>query len=1653
MIWTTEPFEATYNSIETGVLDLTFFTKILPDLKALNLTDNKAKNANSRAQLEKGEIEVSSGTYKINQEFIIAVITLSDELNLDELVTAEIMLQATTAAQHDAESDISLINNAKVAFYLRRQYILQIVSYIINCCSTNDKAYIELINDGTLMNNVLLSFTAIHQELQEIKQLVNKAQIIDTYDAFFQQNIKFRRDFLVKEYDILSQILYGLVKSGSLMKRNLINNLINHTSGLESNDFFIIYYLPALFLSFSQLSSLPDSDVKDMHKEFVQELNNESLYKTPVKVTLIFTFLVYFIGWCKAAPATRAKVFDFATTVDIPMTLAVELGAIEQLMVFAADTSEIEKDSSVELFYDIRSLLERHIPRLIPRQLIEGENTLSTFPRDRAHFSHISLSEETLSMFLSAFDQLLQTFITDCAFLLTKTKDAEEDSLLSGEDLGLDEISAKADLERFFLIIYFFYASRPDHSINFWKDKESNAYGFIEWAIKCTDTLMRSCVFLMISSLSYGSENSLIVYQYVNSNHNLHWNHIAQVISEYIIKISSLENRLQEKQQTAQDDTDPTTVALNEGLNEEAIIFLSSLFTLIGSVAYDLDEEMKSKLSNLFSSILFEFLKVDTPLVGAAMKVLSNLVPKEESSRSTFWESLDAWIFKGRPLYATENSYRSAFEASLRSFSDITGFLQLVNSLLKINSKGESGYLMFGKQTFPIKLGRSYRKAGIWPYFDYIFMDVFVHTRQLTDLEERIAIQLPVLEIIENSIHSFDYTVILNSIPAGANLDTLVVTEDFFAYVQESAATAVMNYTFNESIFKSLFNIASIGIDELGSSLESSNVLNHIVGLSVKIINALLICQETYVEELYPIVKKHGKPEYFVPKSFGIHGLRSFYDAILFDLPLIAHFGLYVGLEDYVTASNSLSILKKLSDELSAADSQSIVKDKLLTIFDSVDESARIKEAFMSQLESPIISESSLTLKFEILDFISSNLSLTNRNPTVAHFLLGFQTGTALSLGSSLSTFIESGVSVLSSLLYLLESSLTSLLPENIEYAPIRMASTSLEILLKLCRNPATSSLVLEYLQRAELFEKLMHLDPKLDVHTAWSGKIFNGNFDDISTEFTGTSSIGALLSFLTYRSNVLQYLSLDIHRLHSSSQTSKIFPFVNILTSHILQSPRIFFFLDTLGYNAKPLTNEAFKNIILFGQMDLNLEKIKTTNTCTGNIYDFSELDGLLQLKTRSYEKFLPLLKQDVEIRDKKSLLHFSKEESRRLKGYISNYLTYEKFTSSQFAVLHSWVQLVQIVVLDGEMDSVTRSNFILELFEAIIPKINDYVEFDVCYSEELVSLCVFLYDLYRKDREEIDGERNVDGRLHSLFKACIHGITSPLSTLSLRSDFYVLANCYLTRVLREESLSRQILQSLKMTSERLVEVICNDAISGEGSTRITGILLLDSLTQIASLNKVNFILDSLTKSNMLLLISHSIKTTDELLTSPMESINLEALLYELTAFKSTAHFLIRIAETRSGAQALVQNEIFQTIESCKFLRVDPDLGLELIFGEMASKNSQYVKANLSLDNPLNLSEEANGISLFEVLVPIFQLVASILLSMGSANKPVIKRARKLLVHFRKLVLGVIKRDALIEENGDYQIGPGTLEGLKQLVKLVVLLCTLTGYKGEDSI
>jgi nuclear pore complex protein Nup205 len=1649
--WSLEPFRQLYTSIEAGEPNLLLLETLKPDL--INLVKTSHKSTQSRQLLEKGSVKFNGTEYELNDAFKIQAATLSDDLDVDEIIAAELLF-------YSEGSGSGLIDNAKALYYLRKQTILNIVSYAFN---TNDKTLSEKIWSDKFVDDLLESFKFVHEELKSLHQLVDREKILGSYQGTsFQLKLTFRRDFLNKQHEVLGEIVFGLT-SHNRMSRAQFMELFEFVGSFDVDDFFITHLLPGIFTFCTRLNQLSDSDVIQLHSDLIKDLKKPDIYRVPAKLISILLFLTHFINWCKES-TERLEKFDFEIAIENPMTSAVRLGALEQLLIICAETSS----NTCDLFYDMRALLEQHLPRLVPKLILdineeETKKARSQDPQAAPVYTvrkTYKLSANLSALVTGVLHDFVQAFISDAAFLLIKIKDSQEDSLLSGEDFLLDDISKRADLERFYLSVFYLYAEHESLISTFWEDRESNAYGFIEWASKGEDLLMRSTFLVMLAGLSTGEENASHVYHFLANSDKISWAIIMNSLNSHIETIFKFES--------GGDD---------QFLNEETVLSVASYFNLIFKVSVH-NEHVKELFDSSLLDILFKFIHLDTPLVGSALHVIRSLVSNSSERRNSIWEKLDSWLFH------QEGTIDWCFQTKLLTFTDILGFVDLVESLLR--PRPITGKLSL---PYPENLGLPYRKAGITPYLEFLLSNVFFHSPSLY-FSEKVALQEPILKIIDHALSSFDPKLILNSFPANVDLNSIVSTRDFSTYIQASSAPATLNFLFQEKIYTTLLDITSIGFDNISDkSFDEKEV--QVVDLSLEIIQKILDLEFAYIDELLPILKKNNN--FYLPSRIGTHGLSSFYDAVLFNLPVVAHIALYVGSSHLPIADKSIKLLSKFSksSQFGSNGKGGVAKTKLLTIFDSINESLRIKYNFINQLEDEISSKEGIAIKVQALDFLNDNLSFSSTKITVSHFLLGFDSKNGLSLGDENQlTFIASNVSLFKSLLYVLESSLCAMDSISIDFPSIRLASQSLEIILKLARNPLSSSIILSHLKEYDFLNKLLSA-PRINTTTLWSGERFSPNID-VKTNFNSGPSIGAFLSLLSFRSYALQFMSLELHRTSAEGSISKTCKYIDTLIDGygaFTGPPKVLSFLDDFELSLDDVSTIPELHLKIFSKVDLNLDiaKVPLNIDSDTSVFDLKDVDTVLDLHLRAlniqglYHTDNEVKAKEKEIEDFKNQLKRSdpkmssslvfvptaiksnEDEANAEKEWIrvrfSNYLSYAKFKNVQVASLHAWVQLIQVIVTDGQMEPIKRSNFVLEVFQSIIPRINKYVENDILCTEELVSLCVALYDIYHQDRKIADdGESSiVDGyeRLYPLFKSAIHGILSPLSSLTLRSDLYVLANKYLSWVLKHEEISKEILQSIKVSQERLIAVICNDAISGEGPTRITGLLLLESLFQLSNVNQLNVVLNTLVKNNLLLLLVKSIKRTDETLSLSYDSkITLDTLLYELTAFKATLSFLVRVAETRHGAQQLLQSEVFQTIKSCQFLLIDPDLGIELVFDESTIQSSSFVRVNLNLDTPLSFDDSSKGVSLFEFLVPTFQLVTAILLSTSSENKSAILQVKTFLGHFKKLIVGVFKRAVLADSRRDgeiYKQDNANGAGIKELVNLLVLLTTLTDFDPRE--
>lgn len=1046
-----------------------------------------------------------------------------------------------------------------------------------------------------------------------------------------------------------------------------------------------------------------------------------------------------------------------------------------------------------------------------------------------------------------------------------------------------------------------------------------------------------------------------------------------------------------------------------------------------------------------------------------------------------------------------------AFKMSLTRTSEVSNFVQLIAQLLEPSNTEQYGFNELHLLN-PSNLGNGYRfknQIGVWPYIEYLINEVFTHTPDLEDEDFKIYLQQTILKIIRASLNEVDWLFLVETAPqisqqtlsteevfATARLvNGEVTTISFETFVRLLHSLAILNFLFEDKASAVLFDIVNTGVEVISSS----TVLQNLMVDALSIVDNILQLQEVYIEKLLPLLKNDDiysqsdskKPlgygtslslavstqrlpydNVYYPKGLGTHGVSDYYELILFNLSSVVHIALYVGSDEANVSQPAISILRKLSESKVFSTKSALSKDlslrntRLLSVFENVDESIKIRYAFVQQLET--ISDS-LQVKYDILEFLLANLPVTGQI-TVAHFLLGYDTRSGnLSLSND-----DNELSLLDSLIQLLMSTIDLIF--DIDYThgyvtkiglgPSKLASLTMQVLVRLTKNSVISAQTLNHIRKYDLSSKLLNVQPKIDDVTLWHDKKFEGNVQDgVRNSFIEDhASLETFFEFMKYRNLILQYLSIEIHEIKSATKKEQYIKLLLNDTEFFNGTPKILNFLDVLNYqfyNFEP-------HKLLEFESKYNLPALLHELT-----------------KEREAKKGVKLLKKFAALRCQNANQRLSTDNEKaafsidiisevtRVDELFQKIFVVEELKKRHLRCLQLWVQIIQVLSNEGVAD---RADFILKVFQYILPKINnDYYERDVLFAEELILLCMLLFDMYEEDSKtlataEEGGEHHLQ-KLLPLFKTCVNGVLCTNSTPALRSDLYILLNKFTQKTPLSGPLLRQILTALRSVDRRFINVICNDSIYLEGAPRITSIILMETLVNLLGLEQLTSILDAIVENNSLSLLARLLKRTGELFEAcegrTESGIRVDTLLYELTAFKATLYLLIRIAHTRDGAVQLFQNEIFSIVRNLKFLNIDSDLGLELQIDSVPSSTPVYgakeeratALITLSLDIPASLADETKHthsvrtISFYELLVPAFQLVATVLSAMGPSFQPGIMQAKELMLHFRPLVVGVMKRDQLMEQ-GDLRRYEEehklALEGLKQLATLFVLVNAL---------
>ncbi|KZT39178.1 hypothetical protein SISSUDRAFT_665994 [Sistotremastrum suecicum HHB10207 ss-3] len=194
--------------------------------------------------------------------------------------------------------------------------------------------------------------------------------------------------------------------------------------------------------------------------------------------------------------------------------------------------------------------------------------------------------------------------------------------------------------------------------------------------------------------------------------------------------------------------------------------------------------------------------------------------------------------------------------------------------------------------------------------------------------------------------------------------------------------------------------------------------------------------------------------------------------------------------------------------------------------------------------------------------------------------------------------------------------------------------------------------------------------------------------------------------------------------------------------------------------------------------------------------------------------------------------------------------------------------------------------------------------------------------------------------------------------------------------------------LEVLSVVVEKLMQVVARDAIDGTEVWRSVALTFLDSLIRISRSEKSHPVLTTLAKQGALYTLVRGIKDIDadiEMLYDP-DPMNLNSLY----VYEARMALLTRIAQTRQGAERLVDSRLFPVLTQCEFIDAKPE----------ADRN--ILDASSFLPNALHRYHQ--------LLLPALQLIDSVLATLGSSSKQASKQAFDFLIAHRETITILLK-------------------------------------------
>ena len=1436
-----------------------------------------------------GTITIEDEDFAVNQEFQECTTQLADALDLDELQSARLLLETQDDASFLGRSAVA---SAVYLFHEKREFLLECLRLVLkqsvdlDCDEAIRDPSQELVSiiletkDGPARNGSLFAqkcmdaMAKIETWLQSLGERQQGALALgQSMTEEHDQILHFEQRSLGQQHESLGAIINHLIK-GTRTGVEDFHKLLAYLPKLERWTNTTVHYVPIITAFASQFGS-PEGggglqDARMLNSKILGGQDTNPWLLRNFQAATITWWLAEYSGWYleqpTGSPVQNVNLYEEAQQRSAAFMQALKDGAFQCTLSICSQITPSE-------WYDpakhalIEMLLQDSMP--LAQDLTV---TASYFQR----------------LLMEQFETFVDAFISNMPDTLRQFK-VEEDEQRKNFRTHLQQGASSIipeqifHLERFLVIVSFAFDQRMDAAQAFWADLDSNLYGFLQWASKRQSTPCVSAFCEMFRSISVGEECAASAHHFlleegisvpakIRRAHTLSWAQIFGELDIYAAKIQeqpvNLRPTIPYGNRLGSDEIDEpeSPIMLESYLRLTAHLCRESV-EVRSWILYQSDFPLIEVLFHLCNGAILSSLRVCALMVVRAMLTNKNL-----ELGMTVWSSFDLWVSGGLPSApnvsrpvknsSARHNEQITFDSVSGSFETANEFIALMHNLMEpaINDTGLNDQL-----PFPESLGSSYRNSGIDPYVDFVFDSVFTSKRvQFDNQPQQRILTWNVLRFARLCLETFNEDLVVLANKSSMPVDEAMNTSSLLTYARLHPFARVMEWMFNDRALAALFNSAHQDTDEIASASPGSPLVVSTV-CSIDVMNLVLDLQSTYLDIVRPLLKMQstGRKQPVINPS-----LASFEDSVALNLQLVVDLGLYSGIGHQDLTVSSLKLLAKLasSRKLNTPSNpglgQRLHGNRLIGIVEQHGEAVSIANSMTLALQFDWreLNEGSdapgWTIKFVILDFLAHCLSSSPDKPTLAHVLIGFAcTGTTVDVDDD-SPFANGRALFHAMLRLVLEY------PDG-DGATIQVWSLSLkqkvmQILSILWTSPMTSAIVMSEMRSNDFASLQLSRQSPIDPNTLWEG------LATLDPDFLYGESAEALGLYLWQRQSIYEYISTELRLIAAEGAPSWRQRMLNallgstaIIQGEEVKSMSIFDLSDFLELQVSdglPMPQLKF-----FLGIDIGL------NTEAG-LYDIASQSNLGLIHEMIILRLNELRKsgrlQDPNDQERADL------EAQHILLYCQGARNQLRIALRQMQTLKAWADLLILMVGAFEHGQGEKSALILQALQLISPKLEHYAITNTQEASEIARLTLSLLFQYNFESATLDQSRAGDStkdRLFQVFRTAFRAISSPNVDMQLRETLYKICHHFLSSIFHTPHMSsrrRQVIQTAKSAGEKTMDIVCDDAYGASGTCRVSALLLLDSLSAVATSDKSPYMIEALARINFIQVVVESIES-----------------------------------------------------------------------------------------------------------------------------------------------------------------------------------------------